>query len=63
MLHITYFVNETIGCFRIVDVTPSDFKIDRISTRIGGHVDLSRRASMGSLNAQSSTSRAPFTFW
>ena len=33
------FTNNFGGCFSVVNFTPSDFKIDRVSMRITGHVN------------------------
>src|SRR5262249_3744601 len=44
------FTNNFGGCFNVVNFTPSDFKIDRVSIRITGHVDFGGWSSTGSPN-------------
>gem|GEM_PF-5572224 len=41
MVSRAYFCDELVRNFGVVDFTPSDFKIDRISMRIGGNMQLS----------------------
>ena len=45
VLSTLYFRNNLGGRFGVVYFTPSDFKIDRISMRIGGHVNFGCRSS------------------
>lgn len=37
----TYFSEKSVGSFDLVYVTPSDFKIDRTSIRVGEYMNLS----------------------
>ena len=51
MLCLAYFCDELLRNFGIVDLTPSDFKIDRISMRIGGNMKFGGSSSPGFSNS------------
>jgi hypothetical protein len=51
IIGILHFFDNLGGRFGVVNFTPSDFKIDRISMRIGGDVNLRARNKMTFISA------------